>query len=82
MTGIGNRRGFFHDAEPLLKACHAQDKELTVMYIDMNNLKIINDRYGHDEGDYSLKTIARILVQVVGNKGVVARIGGDEYACA
>lgn len=82
LTGIGNRRGFFHDAEPLLKACHAQDKELTVMYIDMNNLKIINDRYGHDEGDFSLKTIARILVQVVGNKGVVARIGGDEYACA
>ena len=52
LTGIGNRRGFFHDAEPLLKACHAQDKELTVMYIDMNNLKIINDRYGHDEGDF------------------------------
>ncbi len=52
----------------------------------MNNLKIINDRYGHEEGDYSLHTIAEILAEIVQKEqtgdGVVARIGGDEYACA
>ena len=49
----------------------------------MNNLKIINDRYGHEEGDYSLHTIAEILAEIVQKEqtgdGVVARIGGDEF---
>ena len=47
----------------------------------MNNLKIINDRYGHDEGDFSLKLIGESLEKIVENKGVVGRIGGDEFAC-
>ena len=45
----------------------------------MNSLKIINDRYGHDEGDFSLKTIGDILIKSVGDNGIVGRIGGDEY---
>ena len=47
----------------------------------MNNLKIINDRYGHDEGDFSLRLIANILTDTIGDKGIIGRIGGDEYAC-
>ncbi len=82
LTGICNRRGFFQEAEPLLEKCRKKHKSVVIMYVDMNNLKIINDRYGHDEGDFSLKTIANILVDIVGNQGIVARIGGDEYACA
>lgn len=50
-------------------------------YIDMNNLKIINDRYGHDEGDFSLKLIGEILADIVQEEGITGRIGGDEYAC-
>lgn len=82
LTGIRNRRGFFHEAEPLLEKCRQEYKPLTVIYVDMNNLKIINDRYGHEEGDFSLKTIAEVLKEQVAEFGVVARIGGDEYACA
>lgn len=81
LTGILNRRGFFLQAEPMLEKCRSEQKEVTVLYVDMNNLKIINDRYGHEEGDYSLRTIAEILKEQVGKYGVVARIGGDEYAC-
>lgn len=47
----------------------------------MGKRKTIGVVVGGVTEDFSLKTIARILVQVVGNKGVVARIGGDEYAC-
>ena len=53
-----------------------------VLYVDMNNLKIINDRYGHEDGDFALRTIADILTEIVGDRGIAARIGGDEYACA
>ena len=86
LTGICNRRGFFEYAEPMLKKARAAEKTFLVLYADMNNLKIINDRYGHEEGDYSLHTIAEILAEIVQKEqtgdGVVARIGGDEYACA
>ena len=46
----------------------------------MNNLKIVNDRYGHDEGDFSIKKISEILTEVVGENGIVGRLGGDEFA--
>lgn len=86
LTGICNRRGFFEYAEPMLNKARAAEKTFLVLYADMNNLKIINDRYGHEEGDYSLHTIAEILAEIVQKEqtgdGVVARIGGDEYACA
>ena len=48
----------------------------------MNNLKIINDRYGHEEGDHSLKLIGTFLKEMVSEQGVAGRIGGDEYAFA
>jgi len=47
----------------------------------MNNLKIINDRYGHEEGDFSLKFIAEALSGVMQEHGIAGRIGGDEFAC-
>jgi diguanylate cyclase (GGDEF)-like protein len=50
------------------------------MYADMNNLKIINDKYGHEEGDFALSLVGKILKNVVGKIGVCGRIGGDEYA--
>ena len=56
-------------------------RNVLVVYADMNNLKIINDRYGHEEGDFSLKAIADQLVAAAGGDGAVGRIGGDEYAC-
>ncbi len=48
----------------------------------MNNLKIINDRYGHDEGDFSIKLISEILTEVAADTGLAGRVGGDEFALA
>ena len=58
LTGILNRRGFTEDAAKRLEQARGQ-KDTLVAYIDMNNLKIINDRYGHDEGDFSIRTIRK-----------------------
>lgn len=82
LTGILNRRGFYLGAEKMLYDAHQQGESVLVFYADMNNLKIINDRYGHEEGDFSLKLIARLLKKNVSKSGVVGRIGGDEFAGA
>ena len=55
---------------------------LMAMYVDMDNLKIVNDRYGHDEGDFALKLIAETLHEFAErDNGVIGRLGGDEFAC-
>lgn len=83
LTGILNRRGFEDSAEHLLSLNRSAGRETLVVYVDMNNLKIINDRYGHEEGDFSLHLIAGILSGIMKDMGGIAgRIGGDEFACA
>ena len=82
LTGIYNRRGFYDAAGKLVEENRRLGKPVLVAYVDMNNLKIINDRYGHEEGDFSLKLIGDILVDTMGDKGITGRIGGDEFACA
>ncbi len=81
LTGILNRRGFYAAAENFMEKNRETGEETLLAYIDMNNLKIINDRYGHEEGDFSLKLIGRMLVDAVGERGIAGRIGGDEFAC-
>lgn len=82
MTEILNRRGYFESAEKLIATGKENGWSVLLLYVDMNNLKIINDRYGHHDGDYSLCTIAKILSESMPENSVVGRIGGDEFACA
>lgn len=81
LTGILNRRGFYEEADRMLAEGQKGKKSFLAIYIDMNNLKIINDRYGHDDGDFALKLIGNILSEEIGAKGIAGRIGGDEFAC-
>lgn len=81
LTGILNRRGFEDAAESFLEQRRWADKKVLVAYIDMNNLKIINDRYGHEEGDFSLKLIGEKIADFIRTNGICGRIGGDEFAC-
>lgn len=80
LTGILNRRGFYDAAEKFMVRSKENGCKMLVGYIDMNNLKIINDRYGHDEGDFSIKKIGELLTTAVDKNGIVGRIGGDEFA--
>ncbi len=78
LTGIGNRREMdnvfrkYSNALPITGG-------FCIISVDMDDLKRINDRYGHLEGDAALCEVAKILQEVVGKKGVAARIGGDEF---
>jgi diguanylate cyclase (GGDEF)-like protein/PAS domain S-box-containing protein len=74
LTGLGNRRFF----DRFLAA--AVDEPAAVLSIDLDNLKVINDLYGHEAGDAALRAVAPVLRGVLRDTDIVARIGGDEFA--
>ena len=52
-----------------------------IIFADMNNLKLVNDQFGHEEGDFALKKISNVLSGCILPDGIAGRIGGDEFAC-
>lgn len=80
LTGIYNRRGFERHLRVLYEQLDYEKQYLTVVSIDMDGLKYINDHYGHAEGDESLQRIAKVLEGLTGENEVCARMGGDEFA--
>ena len=79
LTGLFNRRGFLDNAERIIKDPENDGKLALVCYADMDNLKMVNDRYGHDEGDYAIRQIATVLKEAFRTNDVIGRIGGDEF---
>ncbi len=79
LTGLSNRRGFEMLGERLLAAARRLALPLTVVYADLDNMKAINDRFGHEAGDRALKQTARIIETVLRGSDVIARLGGDEF---
>jgi diguanylate cyclase (GGDEF)-like protein len=79
MTKLNNRRGFFLLAEQLLKVASRTKSGVYLMYTDLDDLKIINDTFGHEEGDRALKAYANLLKDNYRESDVIARIGGDEF---
>lgn len=79
LTDLGNRRRFFDDAFKVM-AQEAQHSYGFVAVIDADDLKVVNDEYGHGEGDRYLKALADFLRAHCASPGVLARMGGDEFA--
>lgn len=79
LTGLLNRRGFFIHVEQYLKIVKRQGTGVLMLYADLDNLKGINDRYGHKEGDLALTQVAKILKENYRESDIIARIGGDEF---
>lgn len=79
LTGVKNRRGFFENAQLLFKLAARQKQPLTFAYLDVDNLKKINDTHGHSKGDEVLKAVGTILLTAVRATDVVGRLGGDEF---
>lgn len=75
LTGVANRRGFFHALASLEYA-----GELEVAMVDVDDFKVINDEHGHPAGDTALCLVAAWLEELVGEDGMVGRLGGDEFA--
>ncbi len=80
LTGIYNRRGFFEATQNVVCDRRNKGKRAIIVFADMDCLKIINDQFGHDEGDYAIIKSAHILKNSFRKTDVVGRIGGDEFA--
>lgn len=79
LTNVYNRRGFYSAASELVRA-NGIGRSYIVCYADMDNLKMVNDRFGHMEGDFSIRSLADCLREIFGEKAVIGRMGGDEFA--
>ncbi|MBI4825371.1 MAG: MEKHLA domain-containing protein [Nitrospirae bacterium] len=79
LTGLYNRRGFLMLAGQQLKLANRLKRGVLIFYADLDDLKIINDRYGHQEGDGAIFETANILKDVFRESDIIARIGGDEF---
>jgi diguanylate cyclase (GGDEF)-like protein/PAS domain S-box-containing protein len=80
LTGLYNRRGFLHLSEQQLKISERTKKGLILIFLDLDNMKKINDTWGHLEGDKALTAAAMVLNTAFRGSDIIARIGGDEFA--
>jgi diguanylate cyclase (GGDEF)-like protein len=79
LTDLYNRRGFFALAEQELKLANRLRRSVFLFYLDIDNLKDINDNYGHLEGDMMILETANILRRTFRQSDTISRIGGDEF---
>jgi len=79
LTGLYNRRGCITLAEHLMKMADRTNKGMFMLYTDLDNLKTINDTFGHAEGDSALIDAAGLLRNNYRESDIMARIGGDEF---
>ncbi len=80
LTGLFNSRYFHVRLEDEIARCDRDGSELSVLFIDLDNFKAINDRYGHLAGSWSLREVSRVLTESVPAASILARYGGDEFA--
>jgi diguanylate cyclase (GGDEF)-like protein len=78
LTSLYNRRYFCEEGENLLKQAIKNDTELSLVVMDLDYFKSVNDEYGHEAGDEVLKFFSRELKNILG-RFLVARIGGEEF---
>jgi diguanylate cyclase (GGDEF)-like protein len=76
---VANRRAFLREVSRMIGFGQRYGMPASIVYIDVDHLKTINDSYGHAAGDAALVQIGRTLVEQVRNTDVVARLGGDEF---
>lgn len=76
---ILNRRAFVRELNRMISFAERYGTPSTVVFFDLNDMKLINDQFGHEAGDRALHHVAQILLSNIRGTDVVARIGGDEF---
>ena len=79
LTGLRNRTGFDVLALPCLLECQKQGKHSAIVFADVNEMKMINDKHGHLQGDLALCTVAEAINKALPQDWVAVRYGGDEF---
>jgi two-component system, cell cycle response regulator len=79
LSGLHNRRGFLILGKQQIRNAQRLEGTITLPFVDVDRMKQINDRFGHQEGDLALKDTAEILRRTFRQSDILARIGGDEF---
>ncbi|WP_157896156.1 sensor domain-containing diguanylate cyclase [Mycobacteroides chelonae] len=82
LTGLHNRRGFDDQSTTLAQAARAERSELSIIMIDIDRFKQINDRFGHGVGDQVIADVGSHIKAISGSAAVVGRVGGEEFCVA
>ncbi len=77
LTGLYNRSKFNQAME---QVCQSEGEETSLIFLDVDYFKRINDSFGHDVGDRVLIALSEVMLGIVGSRGIVARLGGEEFA--
>jgi two-component system cell cycle response regulator len=80
LTQLKNRRLFYTQAEQNLADCRRNERDMSLLVLDIDHFKKVNDTYGHHTGDEVLIRVARLLTRMVRAVDTVARFGGEEFA--
>lgn len=80
LTGLSNRRHFLDLAEKELARARRYDKALSVLMLDLDEFKMVNDTYGHQAGDQVLRKVGEVCCKLLREVDVVGRMGGEEFA--
>ena len=79
VTGLYNRMGYMKFGNDFFMKNHLKGQKITVFFIDLDRLKEINDKLGHEYGDFAIVAVAQTIQKFCDSDSLVARIGGDEY---
>jgi diguanylate cyclase (GGDEF)-like protein/PAS domain S-box-containing protein len=80
LTGLANRRSFFETVDKELKRAQRSESEFSILLIDIDFFKKINDTYGHSAGDKVITELAQVMKSCTRDTDLVARVGGEEFA--
>ncbi|MEM7671373.1 MAG: GGDEF domain-containing protein, partial [Pseudomonadota bacterium] len=81
LTGLSNRRDFENKGRHIFATARRSGRPVSVLMLDVDRFKALNDTYGHDAGDRALCVLADVLKSTCRESDSVARLGGDEFAC-
>ncbi|NOZ53995.1 MAG: diguanylate cyclase [Gammaproteobacteria bacterium] len=82
LTKLANRRNFFQVAASSLSQMQRQNEHFSIIILDIDHFKRINDTYGHQAGDYVLLELAKVLQNAIREGDALARMGGEEFVVA
>ncbi|MBD5475007.1 MAG: GGDEF domain-containing protein [Lachnospiraceae bacterium] len=79
LTQVYNRAGFFHFADGMIEECKKDGVPIGIFFADINKLKQVNDGYGHEEGDFYIRSVASHIGKLKKKEQLLMRYGGDEF---
>ncbi|POR05386.1 hypothetical protein AU468_01540 [Alkalispirochaeta sphaeroplastigenens] len=80
LTGVLNARAYYQSCDQLIRLADRDGSSYSVLFVDLDHFKSVNDRYGHAAGDTVLKSVAQCLAQSIRCSDCIGRIGGEEFS--